>query len=103
MPFRRARAAYLAAGLFKNAKAFDAAFTKVAGEVGVDKAIDRVLANVPKPKCQRTGEALTEPKSVPPRRQVDKDVCPRCLGEHFLPHFSHVEGGICFLCCNKNR
>lgn len=24
--------------------------------------------------------------------------CPRCLGTNYLPHFKHVENGVCFLC-----
>jgi len=24
--------------------------------------------------------------------------CPRCGGTGYLPHFSHVAGGVCFLC-----
>jgi hypothetical protein len=27
--------------------------------------------------------------------------CPRCNGTGYLPHFSHVENGICFLCMGK--
>ena len=31
-----------------------------------------------------------------------RGACPRCSGTGYLPHFSHVAGGVCFL-CNGNK
>ena len=29
--------------------------------------------------------------------------CPRCSGTGYLPHFSHVSGGVCFLCGGNKK
>lgn len=53
--------------------------------------------------CSECHKNLHETSLIPlfdkQGNQIAKiDKCPRCEGYGYIPHYSHVQGGICFLC-----
>lgn len=43
-------------------------------------------------------EGLLSREGKNPRPTLNYGGCPRCGGSGYLPEYSHVEGGVCFLC-----
>jgi len=63
----------------------------------VEKNVDNILKNIEKIKqaeTNRINQLFTAFQSM----GVERGGCPRCGGSGYLPQFSHVAGGVCFLC-----